>query len=106
MYMQHIGPIPKGMVIRHKCDNPKCINPAHLELGTPYDNSADMVARDRSTVGKPWRGKRKIPLEIIREIKKALRDPVRKSYATIGKKFGVSKNAVMSISKGWTWSDV
>jgi hypothetical protein len=106
MYTQNIGPIPEGMIVRHKCDNPMCINPTHLELGTPYDNSADMVARGRSTVGKQWKNKSRIPLEKIKEIKKALKDPIKKSYATIGKKFGVSKNTVMSISKGWTWSDI
>lgn len=39
------------MVVRHKCDNPRCINPNHLELGTGADNSKDMVDRGRSTKG-------------------------------------------------------
>lgn len=39
--------IPDGMVIRHKCDNPPCINPEHLEIGTHADNMADMFSRGR-----------------------------------------------------------
>lgn len=41
------GDIPKGHVIRHKCDNPLCCNPTHLELGTQGDNEKDKYTRDR-----------------------------------------------------------
>lgn len=46
------GPIPDGMVVRHRCDNPPCVNPAHLEVGTQADNVADMIARGRGH----WQG--------------------------------------------------
>ena len=45
------GPIPPELVVRHKCDVTLCINPGHLCLGTPADNSADMVRRGRSLRG-------------------------------------------------------
>lgn len=46
-WTQAHGPIPPGVVIRHKCDNPPCYNLEHLEPGTMKDNSEDMVKRNR-----------------------------------------------------------
>lgn len=45
--MHHHKVVPDGMVIRHKCDNRRCVNPNHLELGTQLENMADMVQRGR-----------------------------------------------------------
>lgn len=47
MYERFVGTIPDEQVIRHKCDNPPCVNPAHLEAGTQYQNIMDMVERGR-----------------------------------------------------------
>lgn len=44
-YEAHIGPIPSGMLILHKCDNRACINPEHLYAGTYKDNRRDMLER-------------------------------------------------------------
>jgi len=43
----HNGPVPRSLVVRHTCDNPICVNPSHLLLGTNRDNSYDMLERGR-----------------------------------------------------------
>jgi len=50
-YEIYVGPIPDGMFVMHKCDNPPCFNPSHLMVGTAKFNSEDMVSKKRNHLG-------------------------------------------------------
>jgi hypothetical protein len=51
-YSIAIAPIPAGMEVRHRCDVPGCVNPAHLEIGTHAENMRDMKERGRAAKGR------------------------------------------------------
>jgi len=53
-YVLAHGAIPSGHVVRHRCDNPACVNPDHLALGTQGDNNRDTAQRRRLPKSRPW----------------------------------------------------
>ena len=106
-YCQHKGlslEAIKGLVVRHKCDNPKCINPDHLELGSQADNMADKVARGRALKGEEI-GNSKLTEEQVAEIKRLYIPRSRQfNQYQLAKRFNVSQSQISMIVTGQRWS--
>lgn len=102
-YAEFVGPVPDGLVVRHKCDNPPCINPDHLEVGTQADNARDMVERGRSTRGARNPGARLTNEQAIEIYHRAKAEG---GYRAIGLEYGVGESTVHNIVAGNSWSSV
>jgi HNH endonuclease len=95
-----VGPIPDGMCVLHKCDNPRCVAPAHLFLGTHADNVADTVAKNRHSRGEK-NGHAKFTASDVKKIRKLAAMGV--SYAQLAREYGVWHSAVRKAVIGLTW---
>lgn len=106
-YVLHCGEIPDGLIVRHNCDNPPCVNPAHLLLGTRTDNAADMVARGRlaPTFGE-HNGSRKLSDEAASQIICMLSRPNPPTQSEIAAEFGISQSTVSLIRHHKRWTHV
>lgn len=91
------GPIPNGLHVLHKCDNPPCCRPAHLWLGTQADNIADMVAKGRGT----W-GEKNSQAKLTQEQVNAIRADDRIQYV-IAADYGISTSQISRIKIGEHW---
>lgn len=94
--------IPDGLVICHKCDNPKCVNPNHLFMGTHKDNSDDKVNKNRHAKAETS-GRSKLNWKIVNEIRKIY--PINKNTSEISKKYNIDSSTIMNILKGKSWVD-
>lgn len=86
------GPLPAGIVVRHRCDNPGCVRPDHLEPGTVTENNRDCVLRGRTAP-------RKLSHDAIRSIR-LRRNVGREPILTLAEEFGVSIAAICMAAKG------
>ena len=108
----HNGPIPDGLFVCHRCDNPPCCNPAHLFLGTNADNVADAVAKGRTAKGFRLPHTR-LTDEQVREMRRrynpAASVPKRGGRSSnadeLANEFGISRVYVMQLVHGWYRKD-
>lgn len=93
----------KSKVVCHRCDNPSCLNPDHLFLGTQFENIQDRVRknRTRSAIGERT-GSAKLSESQAREVLAAARSGER--YPSIAMRFGVHKETIGRIARGEYWS--
>lgn len=117
--IEHGVPVPEGKCVCHHCDNPPCVNPAHLYVGTKADNARDRASRGRgrenrqhgaanANYGKGLpgeaNGNAKLTEADVRQIIKALKQLPRRSTAAIGRDFGVSQQTVSNIARRKSWA--
>jgi len=98
-YALHYGSFKKSLFVLHECDNPKCVNPDHLFLGTHQDNMADMVKKGRQ---RALSGEDSPACKITEGIAINILNS-QLSYNETAKKYGVSKSTVAAIKQRRTW---
>lgn len=99
------GPIPDGLLVCHHCDNRRCVNPAHMFLGTIADNNADKKAKGRAVAPRgSEQGRSKLTESDIPHLLSRLARGERQ--VDVGRHFGVSQAVVSAIKRGALWKHV
>lgn len=105
-WVLHRGPIPEGMQVLHNCptgDNPLCVKPDHLWLGTHAQNMADRNAKKRQAKGEQA-AHAKLTDQQVEEIRKLAAGNAKQRE--IANAFGVSQTVVSVVVRGETWTHV
>ncbi len=91
---------PGPLFVMHSCDNPRCVTPGHLSLGTAQDNIAD-----RNQKGRQARGERMGSARLTREAVVSMREQRANGvgYRTLARAHGVDHKTVMKACQGKTW---
>lgn len=112
-YLLTFGEIPEGQQVLHKCDNRRCVNPAHLFLGTQLDNIRDMKSKGRAATGDrlrhpPQRGSlnhgSKLAEITVKEFKRRI--SLGESRAAVAKALRITRANAWAIAHGKSWAHI
>jgi hypothetical protein len=100
------GPIPGGLCVCHSCDNPSCVRPDHLFVGTIGDNNRDMHAKGRATRARA-RGEDHGNAVLTTDLVRALRARKRggATYDELAREFAISRSTIAAavLGRNWGW---
>lgn len=102
-YELNIGPIPNGMNVCHRCDNPPCVRPDHLFLGSDADNMADKVAKGRQERGAQHHAAKLTESDVV-EIRRLYRPRI--GVSALAERFGVSRRTIHDVATGRKWAHI
>jgi len=102
-YEIFVGPVPDGLFVLHSCDNPQCMNPDHLHIGTHEDNMREMMERKRSCAGEKQAFAKLTNETVLQAIEM---HKAGESACSLAKKFNVSSTSMLYALEGRTWSSV
>jgi hypothetical protein len=98
-----VGQIPEGLSVLHKCDNPPCVNPVHLFLGTRADNNRDRAAKGRSGDHRGEKNRNaKLTGSQVEEIIACVESG--ETQTAVAKRYGIQQPHVSRIIRGHAWS--
>jgi len=103
-YELTFGEIPAGMCVCHKCDNPRCCNPAHLFIGTVQDNINDKVTKGRQSRGIKHTNSKLAPTQVVQI--RALYKDGGGSMAELARQFNITKGAIQHIIERRNWRHI
>ena len=102
VYTKFFGEIPEGLIVMHRCDNPSCINPEHLNLGSHLLNVLDKEAKGRGNQGSANPRAKLTDLQV-----EAIRERYAKgnvSLAQLGRDYGVNRSCIFKVVHKHHWS--
>lgn len=103
-YEMHIGSIPENQLVCHSCDNPECVNPGHLYVGSDKQNTQDMMKKGRwKMIRNPKH--RLLDLEIARAIRQLKKEHPDMTYRELGSRFNTSGQQAHRVVTNQIWQE-